>query len=50
MARSIWRYALPALLAFGLAMGCGPNAPPEVKLDPSLANKPFPKVGELPKK
>jgi hypothetical protein len=51
MTRSIWRSALPALLAFGLAMGCGESAwpQPEVKLDPALTNKPFPKVPDRPK-
>ncbi len=51
MTRTIWRNALAALLAFGLAAGCGESAQPqpEVKLDPALAKKPFPKVGEPPK-
>ena len=47
MTRTIWRWALLAIVTSGLVSGCGgTNAPAEVKPDPALANKPFPKVGE----
>ncbi len=50
MTHRIWRFALLGLIELGLVAGCGAKAPQqEVKPDPALATKPFPKVGDAPK-
>ncbi len=46
MIRSFRRGHLATLILAGFVSGCGPKAT-EIKPDPALANKPFPKV-EIP--
>jgi hypothetical protein len=44
MTLKVKRPCLSVLLLFGFVVGCS-KSEPEVKVDPALAGKPFPKTG-----